>query len=199
MITVKADVRSARDYLNLLERRELPRVIGRSLTRAASAAKTFSSRTLRERINLKKRVIDEAIRTRRSGEVGTITALTTHGPWFEIRWTGKPFPLRDYDARPNTRKGVTFKVSRRGARKVYRRAGRLGFIVAKLGGHVFVRVGQDPPGPKKAGIKKVYGPSIPQFALTQQERARLIEHVLDFYQREFIRNANFALQRRGKT
>jgi hypothetical protein len=193
VIKVVGDVSNAKAYLTRLQRDELPKVIGRSLTRAASAARTFSSRTLRERINLPKRVIDQGIKTRRSNEIQTLSALGLGRAFFEIRWTGTPFPLRDYAARQTVRKGVTFKVSRAGGRKTYQRQGRKAFIVAKLGGHVFVRVTDGP----HARIKKVFGPSVPQFAITKREQQALIAHVTDFYNREVIRNAKFALSKRG--
>jgi hypothetical protein len=196
MITVTGDVSNAKEYLRRLERVDIPRVIGRSLTRTGASAKTFSSRALRARINLKKSVIDAGIQIRRSNEIQNLTALGLGRAYFEIRWSGKPFPLRDFGAR-STGRGVTFQVSRTQKRKVYSRQGRLGFIVQKLGGHVFVRVTDDPPGPVKAKIKKAFGPSIPQFAITQREQRALIAHVRDFWEREVIRNARFALQRRG--
>lgn len=197
MIEFRGDISKARALLRELTQKELPRVIGRSLDRARSAARTFSSRKLRQRINLAKGVIDEGIKTRRSSEIQNLTALGYGRAWFEIRWTGTPFPLRDFAAK-QTRRGVTFKVAKRGARKLYQRAGRPAFIVAKLGGHVFVRVTEDPPGPMKAKIQKVFGPSIPQFAITKRERAELIQHVTEFYNREVIRNAQFAISRRAK-
>jgi hypothetical protein len=196
MLTVRPDVTAAKAYLKQLEQVEIRRVVGRALTRSAAAAKTFSSRKLRERINLPKVLIDQAIRTRRSNEVRGIKSLDLETAWFEIRWSGHPFALRDYAARP-TRKGVTFKVARNGPRKLYMRQGRAAFIVEKLGRQVFVRVGADPPGPRKAKIVKVFGPSIPQFAMTKREREQLIDHVTEFFVTEVIRNAKFALSRRG--
>jgi len=196
MLSIKPDISGAKEYLNRLERKELPRVIGRTLTRAASAAKSFSSRKLRERINLKKAIIDAAIRTKRSSEIQNLTALGLGRAYFEIHWSGKPFPIRDFAAR-QTRRGVTFQVSRAAGRKVFKRKGRLGFIVQRLGGHVFVRVTDDPPGPLKAKIRKAIGPSIPQFAITQREQEAIIAHVRDFWEREIIRNARFAIARRA--
>lgn len=195
MLTVRPDVSRAKAYLTQLENVEIRRAVGRALTRSASAAKTFSSKKLRERVNLPKSVVDQAIRTRRSSEVRGLKSIDLNTAWFEISWSGKPFALRDYQAR-QTRAGVTYKVRRRGGRKLYMRGGRTAFIVEKLGGHVFVRVGADPPGPRKAKIVKVYGPSIPQYAMTRREREQLIEHVTQFFVTEVIRNAKFALARR---
>lgn len=198
MITVKADIRVAEEYLRQFASpgRELARVIGRTLNRTGAKAKTLTSRNLRQRINLRKSVIDQSISVRRSNEIQNMSALTLGRAWFELRWGGKPVPLRDYAANETTR-GVSFKVSKRGRRKVYVRQGRKGFMIEKLGNHVFVRVGPDPPGPKKAPIKKVFGPSVPQFAVTARERTAIIREVQEFWAVELQRNARFALARRG--
>lgn len=191
------DTSGARRYLEQLDKRDLPKVIGRSLTRTAASGKSFLSKNLRQRINLKKSDIDQAIATRRSNEIGSLTALAFGRAWFEVRVSGKPIPLKAFAAR-QTRKGVTFKVSRIGNRRVYVRQGQPGFIVNSLGGHVFVRKGPEPPGPPKAPIHKVYGPSLPQYFSTRRVRDEEIAHVRDFWSREVIRNARFALQRRAR-
>jgi hypothetical protein len=197
VIQVKADISGALAYLKQLEQRDIPRVVGRTLIRTAASTKTASSRLLRKRINLPKKVIDAAIKTRRgTNEIQNLTALRLGRAWFEIIWSGKPFPLRDFDARETSR-GVTYKVSRSQRRKVYVRAGRKGFIIKRFGGHVFVRVGTDPPGKGKAPIKRVFGPSIPQFAVTQRERRAIIEHAQKVWGEELTRNARFALARRA--
>jgi len=195
VIRVSAQTKEARSYLTRLTRRELPKVVGRSLTRSGASGRTFSSRQFRSRINLKKSVIDKGIAVRRSNEIASIGALDLNRAWVEIRWSGKPFALKEFAAK-QTRKGVSFKVAKRAKRRVYERQGRKAFIVEKLGGHVFVRVGDDPPGPEKSKIKKVFGPSIPQFASTRREQRALIEHMRAFWSKEVIRNAKFALRRR---
>lgn len=200
---VSLDVKPARDYLDRLTKRQLPRVIGRSLTRTAASGKTFLSRRLRERLALKKAVVDKAITTRQSTEIQNITALgTTSGTravsfraWFEIRASGDPIPLRDYSARA-TRRGVTYQVSRSGGRRTYRAKGNLAFLIQRFGGHVFARVGPDPKGPLKAPIRKIFGPSLPQAFRTKRERNALIAHCEQFWGTEVIRNARFALSRR---
>lgn len=193
--TIKVDIKPAKDYLSQLSKRELPRVIGRSLDRTAASGKTFLSRSLRERLALKKAVVDKAITKRRSGEIQTITALNLDRAWFEIRASGDPIPLRDYNARA-TKKGVTYQVGRRAGRRTYRAKGNLAFVVERFGGHVFVRVGPNPPGPKGAPIRKVYGPSLPQAFRTKRERDALIAHCKQVWAAEVIRNARFALSRR---
>jgi hypothetical protein len=194
--TVSVDIKPAKDYLAQLTKRELPRVIGRSLDRTAASGKSFLSRSLRERLALKKAIVDKAISKRRSGEIQTITALDLGRAWFEIRASGDPIPLRDYGARATANRGVTYQVSRRGGRKSYRAKGNLAFVVARFGGHVFVRTGADPPGKAKAPITKVFGPSLPQAFRTKREQNALIAHCERVWAEEVIRNARFALARR---
>lgn len=189
MLTLTADTSKARAFLRDLERNEIPKVIGRTLNRTAATVKTHASREMRSRINLQKAVIDKAISSKRSNEIQNLTALGLGRAWFEIRYSGKPFGIRDFDARQVAR-GVTFKVSRVGSRKVYTRQGRKGFVVEKFGGHVFTRVG---PGRQ---IKKASGPSIPQFAATKRVQADLIKYAQEFWARELERNIRFAISRR---
>lgn len=194
--TVSVDIKPAKDYLAQLTKRELPKVIGRSLDRTAASGKSFLSRSLRERLALKKAIVDKAISKRRSGEIQTITALDLGRAWFEIRASGDPIPLRDYNARATAKRGVTYQVGRRAGRKSYRAKGNLAFIVERFGGHVFVRTGADPPGKQKAPITKVFGPSLPQAFRTKREQNALIAHCERVWAEEVIRNARFALARR---
>ncbi len=196
MIKVTCDTKGARDYLRRLEQRDIPRVVGRTLDRTAKSVRTFVSRSMRERVNLPKAVVDKAITHRRSGEIQNIRALDLGRAWFEIRVSGKPVPLRDFGAK-QTARGVSFKVSKKGSRKTYTRKGRSAFIVTRIGGHVFVRTGPNPKGANQAPIKKVYGPSLPQFFATKRQRDQAIARAQEVWGAELTRNARFALQRRG--
>ena len=189
MIRVQSDTSGARKYLSDLQQREIPRVIGRTLNRTASSVMARASREMRTRVNLKKAVIDKAISKRRSNEIQTLTALGLGRAWFEIRYSGKPFGIRDFDAR-ETAKGVTFKVARIGRRKLYVRKGNKGFIVDKFGGHIFTRIGEG------RQIKKASGPSIPQFAATKRVQASLIQYAQEFWARELERNIKYTISRR---
>lgn len=189
MIRVQSDTSGARKYLSDLQQREIPRVIGRTLNRTASSVMSRASREMRTRVNLKKAVIDKAISKRRSNEIQTLTALGLGRAWFEIRYSGKPFGIRDFDAR-ETAKGVTFKVARIGRRKLYVRKGNKGFIVDKFGGHIFTRIGEG------RQIKKASGPSIPQFAATKRVQASLIQYAQEFWARELERNIKYTISRR---
>lgn len=195
-VSVACDTRGARDYLKRLEQRDIPRVVGRTLDRTRASVKTFVSREMRQRVNLPKAVVDRAITSRRSGEIQSLRALEQGRAWFEIVVSGKPTALRDFAAKQTTR-GVSFKVTRKAARKLYERKGRSSFIIASRGGHVFVRTGPDPKGKLKAPIKKVFGPSLPQFFATKRQRDAAIARAQEVWAAEIIRNARFALQRRG--
>jgi hypothetical protein len=195
VIQVQPDTSGARALLRDLQQREIPKVIGRTLNRTANSVRSRASRDLRTRMNLQKSVIDKAITRRRSNEIQNLTALALGRAWFEISYSGKPFPLRDFAAK-QVRSGVSFKVTKAGRRAVYLRQGRKGFLVQRLGGNVFVRTTDDPAGPQKAKIQKVFGPSIPQFAATKRVQNELIEYARDFWARELERNIRFAIGRR---
>lgn len=196
MLSLRPDVSSARRLLKDLQTREIPRVVGRTLNRTAKSVRSHASQEMRKRINLKKATLDQAITTKRSNEIQNLSMLNKERAWFEIRYSGKPFGIRDFAARPSKRKGVTYQVTRASGRRVYIRAGNKGFIVQKFGGHVFTRVGPDPKGSDKAPIKKASGPSIPQFAATRRVQAELIQYARDFWARELERNIRFAISRR---
>jgi hypothetical protein len=183
--------------LSQLQGKELPRVIGRTLDRTAKHGESVLSKNMRQRVNLPKSVVDAAIYYKRSGEIQTLTALALGRAWFEIRAKGKPIGIRDYAANPLKKRGVSFKVVKGGRRKVYTRNGQKAFFVAKFGGHVFTRVGADPPGPTRVGIKKAVGPSIPQFFSTKKMQAALTLDVREYWARELQRNIQFAINRRG--
>jgi hypothetical protein len=194
-LTFTPDVSNARKYLWELQGRELPRVIGRTLDGSARFASTRANRVMRERVNLSRAVVSGAIKHRRSSEIQSITALNLGRAWFEVRVSGKPISLRDYAAR-QTKKGVTFKVSKQGARKRYVRKGQNSFIVNRFGGHVFTRIGADPPGPTTVPIKKAAGPSLPQFFSTKKMQQQVIHPTRDFWIRELQSNIRFAISKR---
>lgn len=195
MITISPDIAEGKRYLQQLDRTEIPRVIGRTLDRTKRFAATRTNRAIRERVNLKRATVDAAIKTRRSGEIGTLTALSAGRAWFEVVVSGKPIPLRDFSAN-QTKRGVTYRVSKSVGRRLYRRAGQNSFIVKRIGGHVFTRTGPDPKGPLTVPIKKVYGPSLPQYFSTKRIQRPIIQETQNFWNRDLIANARFALSKR---
>lgn len=161
--SVKLDIQRARKEL-ASDQKEVNKGAARALQRVAITGRKVADQTIRQRAQLKSGVVKESLDVRIP--YGSRTLIR------DIVATGKPIPLRDWNAR-GTRKGVTFAVVR-GARKVYTRQGEKAFMVDRLGRHVFVRVTPDPPGPEKAKIAKVYGPSI-----THRFRTRQVQEAID--------------------
>lgn len=154
---VKSDLTEVKKYLNDVQRKLVPKAAGIALGRVATTARKVAQQTIRQRLSISAAAARGDLKIER-GQAGTLVV------WIVAR--GKPIPLRDYQAR-QTAKGATFRVVKTGSRKRYTRKQRLGFIKKELGGHVFVRTEDDPPGKPKGRIKKVYGPSIPQYFVTK--------------------------------
>lgn len=160
-ITVRFDIRAFQRTLNDLQKKQVPKAAKIALGRVATTVRKVVSQRIRERLNIKSAAAKAAITIRRNARVLVIS----------IEAKGKPIPIRDYGAKA-TKRGVTFKVVRGGERKLYSNKYGPGFIVAKAGGHVFARVEPEPRGirralGKRARIRKVYGPSVPQYFVTQ--------------------------------
>jgi hypothetical protein len=138
----------------------------RALQRVAVSVRKASDQKMRETLALPSKAVKNALDIKAPAGQKTLVR--------EVVATGFPIPIRDYSARRTQRKGVTFKVLKGGPRKAWQVKGRKGFIIDRLGGHVFARSGEDPPGPAKAPIKKAYGPSI-----TQRFRTKQVQGVMD--------------------
>lgn len=184
-VSVKLDIQAARANLVGLEK-QVDKAAIRALKRVATTARKEADQRIRSRLNLSSATVKRALR------------IVPHGKHLivDIVADGGPIPLRDYSARM-TRKGATFAVKRGAGRKVYRRQGNPGFIVDRFGRHVFVRTTPDPPGPQKAKISKVYGPSIPQYFLTKLVTEQLRRVVLERWPVEFRREIAFRTQGRS--
>lgn len=196
MFSIQPDIRGARRYLERLEKRDIPRVLGRTLKRTGDFIRTRFSQRLRARLALKKALVDAGITLRRSPDAQSLAAFTLGRTWVEVHVTGKPIPIRDFNARV-TRRGVTYQVSRGRGRRLYVSAGQPGFMVASIGNHVFVRKGPDPPGPQSVGIRKAMGPALPHFLKSKREQRELIILAKDFFARDLERNIKFVLQQRA--
>lgn len=156
-LNVKADLREVQKYLTAGQRQYVPQAAGTALRRVATTTRKVAQQRIRERLTITASVARKDLQIER-GRTGQLIVWITA--------SGKPIPLRDYQARP-TKQGVTYRVSKARGRRLYQRLQRAGFIVKSKGGHVFVRTGDDPPGPAKAPIQKVYGPSLPQYFVTK--------------------------------
>lgn len=153
---VKLDLRQVQRFATDTQKKYIPAAAGIALGRVATTVRGIAATKVRERLAIAAAVAKKAIRVQRIGKKFEIWIVAS----------GKPIPLKDYQAR-QTRKGATFRVSKSKGRRVYKRHGRAGFIMPSKGGHVFVRTEDDPPGAQKGRIQKVYGPSVPQYFVTK--------------------------------
>jgi hypothetical protein len=182
-VNVKFDIdRARRDFANL--GKEVNKAAVRSLERVGVTARKEADKEIRKRLKLKSSTVKESLR------------IVKGRPnlYVEIVASGKPIALREYNAN-RTQKGVTFKVAASMPRRLYKRQGRVGFIVPKFGSHVFVRTGPNPPGAPEAKITKVYGPSIPQYFVTRFVRERMLRIAKERFPIEFARELNFRASR----
>ena len=153
--------RARRDFQGM--QKEVTKAALRALDRVAVTARKAADQTLRKRVTLKSAIVKNAI-----------VVQTPYGRLRLVRdveATGGAIPLREYQL-TQTRSGARFAIVK-GDRKIYKRQGRTGFVVQKLGGHAFVRIEADPPGPMRPRIGKVWGPSI-----TQRFRTKAVQDAI---------------------
>lgn len=186
--------------LGEISQKAVPAAIGAALNRVGTTTRANAQRTIRQSVTLQAGVVRDAIKLQRTSNSRANSAalsITSGGtdPRMAVRLvaTGSPLPMREYQT-AMTKRGATYRIVRAGPRKVYKRKGATGFIPGRrvqstslktgrvssrfsahdrFGGHVFVRTGPNPPGPKQAPIKKVFGPGI-----AQRFRARKVQKVV---------------------
>lgn len=97
-------------------------------------------------------------------------------------------PLREFKPRQN-RKGTSYRLSRKEGKKEIKSA----FIVASLGGHVFIRTGPKRPATKgrykgklRQKIVKLQGPSVYKIVSNEERLDRINEFVSD----ELVKQTN---------
>jgi hypothetical protein len=161
-------------------RQEVNRAAGAALQRVAITARKVADQKIRERVTLKSGDVKGAITVTFPGGRGTLIR--------GIQAVGDPIPLKAYQVR-KTRKGMTFAVVR-GQRKQYKRAGRPGFVIDSLGGHVFVRTASGTNAP----IKKVFGPSLTQRFGTKRVLNAITEVVNSRWAIEFERQIAYRVK-----
>jgi hypothetical protein len=179
-MSVKLDVEFARRGF-AGEQKEVTKAALRALDRVSTTARKMADEKIRERVTLKSGTVKKAI-----------TLYYPHGRMKLVRdivATGDPIALKEYQLRM-TRAGAKFAVVK-GDRKIYKRQGRIGFVVEKFGGHAFVRIEENPPGPQKARIKKGYGPSITQRFRTRAVQKAIMQAVAARWPLEFKREMDY--------
>jgi hypothetical protein len=172
--------RARRDLAHMREQVDKGAI--KSIERVAITARKFATQHIQQRLALPSRVIKSKIYLSRPYGSNRLVR--------DIVASGEPVSIRDYTAR-KTKRGISYRVSKGASRKIYKAKGNLGFIIDKFGGHVFARTEPDPPGLRKGRIRKVYGPSIPQYFVTRTV-LNLIRHtVQERWPIEFTREMKY--------
>ena len=127
--------------------KRIQQVISRVLNHVGGTARTKVKSTLAKQMGLPAGTVDARLITKRA---------YPGNQSFEITAAGRPIPLAEFDAR-QTRRGVSARPW--GQRRVFPGT----FIVEKLGGQVFRRVGR-----ARLPIVKLWGPSIPREMLRDE-------------------------------
>lgn len=184
-LNVRVDIERARREVQA-SRKQIDRGLARAISRVAISVRKASDQAIRETLAVPSAAVKKALDIKAPRGERTLIR--------DVVATGKPIPIRDYNAR-KTRRGATFKVLKGAPRKLWMVKGQPGFIVDKIGGHVFHRVGADPPGPIKAKIQKAYGPSLTQRFRTRKVVQAMQRTAAERWPIEFEREMKF---RRGK-
>ena len=184
---IKMDIAKARADLAHI-RKEVDKGAIKAIERVAITVRKIATTAIRENLALPAANIKSHFYlTRPYGTTRLVRDLVV---------TGSPVSIRDYSARRTTR-GVTYRVSKRGRRKVYVAKGNKAFILDRYGEHVFARVEPDPPGPRKGRIRKVYGPSLPQYFVTKRIMRTLLVTAAERWPIEFAREMKYRRSRNG--
>lgn len=151
-LDVRLDLTEVKRWATDVQKRKVPTAAARAINKTLTNVRTEASKQIRKERALSASTVKDALTIRRA------TKLLLFG---EVIASGRPIPLKEYQAR-ETRAGVTVKVTP-GKRKLVKHAGNKGFIVHKIGDHVFARTGKE-----RLPIKKLYGPSIPATFIKQR-------------------------------
>lgn len=180
-IRVAIDLKEVRRYADDVRKNRVPRAAGAALMKTARAVRKEADQQIRQRWALPSSAVKGTALTVERGNNRLTVAVVA---------SGKPIALREYQAR-STKKGATFRVVKSGGRKRYVRQGRIGFILNRFGGHVFVRTEDDPKGKEKGRIKKVFGPSITHYFVTNVIRERMDAVGRDVWPKRFAEELNY--------
>lgn len=154
----------------------------KALKDTATTGRKEADQEIRQRVTLKSAAVKKAL------------AIVKYGQrlYIDIVASGRPIALREFAAN-RTKRGVSFKVARGAKRRLYERDGRRAFFGkgSKLNDQIYVRVEDDPPGPRKGKIKRVFGPSIPQYFLTDNVQRRVRKAISERWPVVFARELKY--------
>ena len=162
----------------------------RALNRTAITVRAEASRRIRERYNLKSRVLKDQIRIRNA------TKAELHAV---VQASGRPIPLVEFDARRGAA-GATVRVGR--TRKTVSHA----FIATMKSGHrgVFLRVEKGSRKYRSTRVNKsgadlpvaeLFGPSLPQAFTSKQVMSAIVAAARTRFPKAFEQEARFYLSK----
>lgn len=164
--------------------------IVRALNRAIDASQTEASRRIRERYNLKARVVAGAKKKLRA----TKSQASARA---ELVVTGMRIPLVDFDARQLKSGALTVKVLNERGRKVvlgHRAGGGRPFVQVMKSGHrgVFQRTGK-----RRLPIVELYGPGIPTAFLQRTVLDSVKKVSRDVFEKTVEQQVKYLAERKG--
>src|SRR4051812_1519849 len=101
--SVEFDLVEVKRYASDVQKKFVPAAAGIALKRTGTTVRNSAATRIRERLAIKAAVAKGALRIQRIGNGMTLYIIAS----------GRPIPLRDYQARM-TKRGATFRVSRSG-------------------------------------------------------------------------------------
>jgi len=162
----------------------------RALNRTATTVRAEAARRIRERYNLKSRVLKDQIRIRNATKA-ELRAV--------VQASGRPIPLVEFDARSGAT-GATVRVSR--VRKPVAHA----FIATMKSGHrgVFLRVEKGSRKYRNQRVRKggsdlpvaeLFGPSLPQAFTSKQVMDAIVAAARERFPKAFEQEARYYLSK----
>ncbi len=181
-ISVKHNFPEVQQALQSLQQDVAKQALVRAVNRSIEQAKTGMSREIRGEFNISRADVEATLRVRRANYQGGLFAVEAS---LESRTKrGRSLNLIRFGAR-QTRKGVTFKVKRRGPRQLIP-----GAFIANEGRTVFIRVGRS-----RLPIKALQTIDVPQMFNTQRINDRVVSTLREKFPAIFAREAAFYLAR----
>lgn len=178
-LDVRADLSEVRRMHKQMTGSKVPNAAARAINKTLGNVRTESVSQIRKERALSAKTVREALALQRASRARLYGALIA---------SGKPIPLRDYQAR-QTKRGVTVRVSP-GSRKLVVHAGNKAFELQKFGKHVYARVGKE-----RLPIKKLFGPSIPSTFLKDKVVAAMDKVAGSNWPKRFAEELAYELSR----
>ena len=181
-LSIKTNFPEVAKQLQQLQRDVAQQATARALNRTIEQAKTAMSREIRSEFVLPASTVNQALRiTRARASAGTVNlAASLESP----AKRGRSLNLAHFQAR-QTSKGVTFKVSRSGPRKLIP-----GSFLINGGKTVMIRVGK-----KRLPIKALQTIDVAQMFNTKRINARVLQVINDRFPTIFEREVKFYTDR----